>query len=238
MFALPLIYTMEMWWLGYDMPTLTAIAWLGLTFVFAAGLNQLSGYREAHGLAADLGDATVALALGLCIAAAVLAALGEIDGDTSAIVAVRQVIWLAMPVSIGISLSRSLLSAEQDEDDPAEISLAQRIGVAAAGAVLLGMSAAPTEEIRMIASRIAWPHLLGMSLLTALLTWAAVSSGGKPRGVGEIVLVSAIGLATASVLVLALGFLRGGDGPTHLLAVTVTLGVPATLGAALGRLVL
>lgn len=236
MFALPLIYTMEMWWLGYTMSTPAVLGWVAISFAFATGLNQISGYRAAHGLVADLGDATVALALGLVAGAAVLAALGEIDADSAPAVALRQILLLAIPVSVGISLSRSLLPAPADHGQ-AEPHLGSRIAVAVAGAILLGLSAAPTEEIWMIATRISWPHLLAISGMTAALSWAAVHSG-RTHGRGEVAIDLAIGLVTAAGLLAALGYAGGNEAPGHLLAAIVTLGLPTTLGAAVGRLVL
>lgn len=252
LFAMPMIYTMEMWWLGYDTPTGEAASYLFATGVLAFGLNALSGYREAHGVLVDAGDALISVALGILVSVVLLAAIGEIDVGNSMLVGFRQTLLLAIPVSVGVSISRAQLGNGNDDGDdlvraPSGRILLHRLGIAAAGALLLGMSAAPTEEIRMIASRIEWPHLLALSALSLGLTWATVFvaefpeqasrvSGRSPWG--ETVLVYAIGLGVSAGLMTAFGYLRGDGSAAEGLAVVITLGLPTTLGAAIARLTL
>ncbi len=249
-FALPMIYTMEMWWVGYDLETLRVVAYLGIALAFLFGLNALSGFREDNTLAIDLGDAVVSLAMGLVVSAVMLATLGELTGDTSLVVALRQIMVLAIPVSFGVSLSRSQLTPKEEEPEVSEApghALTHRLGVTVAGGMLIGMSAAPTEEIRMIASRVAWPHLLGMTAVALALTWAILFIAAFPRQHvrrrhrsrwGEVLLVHAIGLVLSALMLGAFGFLGGEGSVSELLAVIVTLGMPTTIGAAAGRLIL
>lgn len=251
-FAMPMIYTMEMWWLGYDTPTWRAALFLLGTGILSFGLNALSGYRKAHGVFVDAGDALISVALGIVVSAVVLAAIGELNLGNSTLVVLRQTILLASPVSIGISLSRVQLGDDDgpDSDDdsaPSGRTLLHRTGIAVAGALLLGMSAAPTEELRMIASRIEWPHLLALSALSLCLTWATVFVADFPEQDervkgrspwGETVLVHGLGLGVSALLVAALGYLRGNGSAAEALAVVITLGLPTTLGAAVARLTL
>lgn len=250
-FAMPMIYTMEMWWLGYAMPTLQAAGFLAGTFVLGFGLNALSGYREAHGALTDAGDALISVALGILVSVVLLVTIGEVDLDSSPIVVLRQTILLAIPVSIGVSLSRAQLGERDADKDaagaPTSRTLLHRFGIAVAGALLLGMSAAPTEEIRMIASRIAWPHLLALTSLSIGLTWATVFVAEFPdqharvfgrSQWGETLFVHAIGLAVSALLMSTFGYLRGEGSASEALSVVVTLGLPTTLGAAVARLML
>jgi putative integral membrane protein (TIGR02587 family) len=249
LFALPLIYTMEMWWIGYDIPTLRVVAYLGVALAFLFGLNALSGFREEDTFATDLGDAVVSLAIGIVVSAVMLLTLGELSPDTSRVVALRQIIVLAIPVSLGVSVSRAQLSAKDEPpDDPGPVhALSHRLGVTVAGGMLLGMSAAPTEEIRMIASRVAWPHLLGMTAVSLAVTWAVLFVAAFPRQHvrrlhqnrgGEVMLVHAIGLSLSALMLGAFGFLGGEGSVPEMLAIIVTLAMPTTIGAAAGRLIL
>lgn len=249
-FALPMIYTMEMWWIGYDIATVRVVAYLGVALAFLFGLNALSGFREENTIAADLGDAVVSLAVGIVVSAVMLLALGELSTDTSLVVALRQIVVLTIPVSLGVSLSRSQFSPKGDEPEDAGgpgHALSHRLGVTVAGGILIGMSAAPTEEIRMIATRVAWPHLLGMTAVSLALTWAILFVAAFPRQHvrrrhqnrrGEVMLVHAIGLLLSALMLGAFGFLGGEGSVTEALAVIVTLGMPTTIGAAAGRLIL
>jgi putative integral membrane protein (TIGR02587 family) len=252
LFAMPMIYTMEMWWLGYGTHTAQAASYLVATGVLAFGLNALAGYRKAHGRVADTGDALISIALGILVSAVLLAAIGEFDIGNSALVCLKQTILLAIPVSIGVSISRVQLGGATDDDEvddgaPTGRVLLHRLGIAVAGALLLGMSAAPTEEIRMIASRIEWPHLLALGALSLGLTWATVFVAELPEQPdrvtgrspwGDTVLTYALGLATAAVLMSGFGYLRGQGSAPESLAIVITLGLPTTLGAAIARLTL
>ncbi len=251
LFAMPMIYTMEMWWLGYDTPTWQAALFLLATGGLSFGLNALAGYRREHGPFVDAADALISVALGIVVSAIVLGAIGELNVGNSLRVVLRQILLLAIPVSIGVSISRVQLGGsgdgDGDGDAPSAHTLFHRFGIAVAGALLLGMSAAPTEEIRMIASRVEWQHLFAMSTLSLCLTWASVfvadfpeqderTEGRSPWG--ETVLVHALGLGVAAFLVSALGYLRGDGSAPEAMAVVVTLGLPTTLGAAIARLAL
>lgn len=248
LFALPLIFTMEMWWIGYSLPTGRVVAHVCIALVFLFGLNALSGFRDDHGFVADAGDAIVSLALGVAISAVTLVALAEIGGDTSLLIGLRQVLILALPVSVGVSLARSQLA--HTDDDPVEGDphrLEHRLGVTVAGGLLLGMSAAPTEEIRMIASRVDGLHLLAITVLSLALAGGTLFVAGFPRqGVrlrhrsrwGEVMLVHAVGLVLSAVMLGAFGFLGGDTSLPEAVAAVVTLALPTTVGAAAGRLVL
>ena len=70
LFALPILMTMEMWWLGTTLESWRVAALLSFAVPLLIVLSYYIGFRESFSFAEDAADAFVALAVGFVAAAA------------------------------------------------------------------------------------------------------------------------------------------------------------------------
>src|SRR5688500_4456057 len=75
-FGLPMLMTMEMWWLGSTMDPLRLALLVLLAIPLLVGLSHVSGFEETFGVVDDTADAFVACVVGFIVAAGVLALFG------------------------------------------------------------------------------------------------------------------------------------------------------------------
>lgn len=122
-------------------------------------------------------------------------------------------------------------------------------GATAAGAAVFALNIAPTEEVIMIATRLPYWQVVVMLFATLVLGYVILFASGFEEHqvfvpcvfqhpVAETVVVGAISLAVAACLLFLLGQRELMGHPTTFLASVVTLGLPATVGGAAGRLIL
>ena len=123
LFGIPLLYTMEMWWLGLHLAEWTLLLMLVLAFATNLGLAHFAGFKRAgHTFGRTLEQATDAVAIGAVAAAVVLLVLDRIGpGDPLASV-VGQVIVQAVPLSIGASVANAVFAGRGRgrQGDPGE----------------------------------------------------------------------------------------------------------------------
>jgi uncharacterized membrane protein len=124
-----------------------------------------------------------------------------------------------------------------------------QLTIAVCGAVLFANNVAPTEEIVIIASETASERLLCLAFLSMLMgalilfysdftsTQRLSQTSGIKTLVFGIVVTYAIALLTSAAILWFYGRFDG-MAPIISLAEMVVLGLPATLGAAAGRLLL
>lgn len=267
LFSVPIIYTMEMWWLGYGTDLAKIAALLLFSFALNVGLNMVSGFREGEDLVECITDAVEAFALGIIVAATMLYLLGEIDVGAAWPIVARQVVVLAIPISIGVSMARSLLGEQgADEaqtdagseagasDKPASGGLredAKDLALTAFGGVFLGLSVAPTEEILIIATHSQLLQTLGTVGLALVLSYLTlfearfVGQAQRLRSEGmfqdpwqETVLTYAVSLVISTGLLWFLGFLNTPMAWDEILSMIVVLALPVSMGGAAARLIL
>ncbi|HEV2129601.1 MAG TPA: DUF2391 family protein, partial [Longimicrobiaceae bacterium] len=63
-FSLPMLMTMEMWWLGFYMDRFRLALFMSLIIPLLVGLSYYAGFEETFSLKNDLVDAFVAYAVG------------------------------------------------------------------------------------------------------------------------------------------------------------------------------
>jgi putative integral membrane protein (TIGR02587 family) len=136
-------------------------------------------------------------------------------------------------------------------DDPERLQLRQDLTDLAAtvgGATLFAYNVAPTEEIVVISSRISeWGHLavLGVSLVLGYMILFAAGfqkrrvyvPGPFQSPIAETVMAYAVSLAVSLLLLHLVGVPEATSNASTAVASTVTLGLPAVVGAAAGRLI-
>lgn len=249
-FALPLLYTQEVWQLGAAMLPGQLLAGLAGTFLLLLGYNRYAGLRKDAGWAEVLIDSVEELGLGFLVAAVVLTLLGQISLDMRPNAVVGAVLLEGLLAAIGVSVGTAQLGDPGDDrgagDSRGDDGLAGRLALGACGATLIAANVAPTEEIAVIAGAAGGWRLLGMAclalLLAALIVFYSDFAGSGPRPGGAAIVRETVGTYAVALLVSAalLWFFNrlGGQDLAVVVARVVVLSVPAALGASAGRLLL
>jgi putative integral membrane protein (TIGR02587 family) len=261
LFSLPLLYTMEMWWLGFLVEPEALLAYVGLTLVLLLGYNRYAGMRRDASWAEVGIDSIEEMGIGLLLAAGVLYLLGRITADMPLAEVMGKIIVESMTVAVGISIGTAQLGGEskdtgasdamhpgKKEDSKHPDPLAQLV-LAFCGAVLFAANVAPTEEIVLISIETPTWKLLGLAALSfvigtmILFHSGFVGSRHYVRSDGLLWIVGGGMMSYAAALLassLMLWFFRGFEGvPLSVAAAqVVVLAFPATLGASAGRLLI
>lgn len=260
LFGVPLLYTMEVWWTGTLTPSWALLLLAVLLFVPVLVMNKTEGFRATKDVrwrdAAK--DSVEAVALALVVTFTVLVLIREITPDTPIGAGLGKVLYEAVPFCLGIGVARHLLGGsradDDDEDDaatepdePMVSGTVADLGATVVGAVFVSLSIAPTDEVPMIAGALTPPWVLAMMAASLLVSYAIVFVAGFSRQdqrreqeglfqhpVTETVACYLVALATALVLLWI--FQRDLQAGPNLLTQTITLGLPAAVGGAAGRL--
>jgi putative integral membrane protein (TIGR02587 family) len=255
LFSLPLIYTMEVWWAGFlARPS-------HLLLYFFAGFSLLFAYNRYSGLRQDASWGEVAfeaveeMGIGLLLATLLLWLLGQVHAGTTPSEALGKVVVEGVTAAIGVSVGSAQLGGEQERQGMSggqeRIGLPGQIALAACGAVLFASNVAPTEEIVVIAVEASPWKLLALALLslalTALILFFSDFRGSSRAGfparrwpssvLSRIALYYSVALVASALILWFFGRFDGAS-PAICLAQTVVLGLAASLGAAVGRLLL
>ncbi len=258
LFSLPLLYTMEVWWIGFIAHPHRLTALLGFTFVLLLGYNRFAGLRHDADWIEVAIDSVEELGLGLVTSTAVLYLLGRIGAGMSSAEVLGQIVAEAAVVAIGFSVGTAQLNAssaddsgEGDEPRPSGRSprFVRELVIAFCGAVLFAANVAPTEEIVVIAVEIDLFRLAGLALVSVAVGSTILYFTNFKRAdallhresPSSIVLGStvtyAVGLIASAIILWFFGRFDGVSADVAARQVVV-LAFPATLGASAGRLLL
>ncbi|MEX2333803.1 MAG: TIGR02587 family membrane protein [Pseudohongiella sp.] len=248
-FSLPLMMTMEMWWLGFYIDPLRLLCLLLLSFPLLVGVSSVIGFTDSRALVDNVIDVFVAYAFGFLVSGLTLFLFNTLNVDQAAGISFSTIMLQTIPASLGALLGRSELgSGEHDRTD--EKGRGDELVVLAVGALFLALNVAPTEEIPMIAYQMSPWHLLGLFIITVLVMHVFViagsySEGKRSEGVtgtvtGYVYYTCLALLVGVSISVLMLWIFGRSDGLsfTALLANTLVLLFPAGIGAAAARLII
>lgn len=260
LFGVPLLYTMEVWWIGSHTEPGQMLAVVATSSVPVFLLNVTSGFRKRSSvrLRDAVADTVETVAIGIVVTAAVLAMLREITFDTPPIEALGKVLYEAMPFCLGVALATNLLHGGRtdtgDKDDAASSSddeglhaTIADLGATAIGATFICLSIAATDEIPMLASAMSPAWLLVVVAASLAASYAVVFVAGFSKqdqrhaheGVfqrpgSETIACYLLSLLISAVL---LWFFQRGLQPwSDGLARVIVLGFAATIGGAAGRL--
>lgn len=251
-FSLPLLMTMEMWWLGFSMEPLRLAILMVLMLPVLVVLDHYSGFEQTSTWGQDVLDALVAYAVGYAAAAAVLLLFGVVGFATPPREALGAVALQAVPGSFGAVLASSQLGGAGEEEERRQ----RRAGYPAevffmlAGALFLAFNVAPTEEMVLISYKMTPLHALLLAAASLAMMHAfvyAVEFRGaprRPRGAspwGTFLRFTVVGYAVAlgaSAYVLWTFGRFEGEALASVAMQAIVLGFPAALGAAGARLIL
>lgn len=254
-FSLPLLYTMEVWWAGFIARPERLLSYLAFIFLLLLGYNRYAGMRHDAGWIEVAIDSIEELGLGIVTSALLLYLLGRIGFDTTFDEALGQIVVEAGIVAIGFSVGTAQLGADDEDDsgafgkDQRQIHFGGQLVITLCGAVLFAANVAPTEEIVQIAVETAPERLLGVAVLSLLISalvlyFTNFTRAGRYspietplQAVAGTVITYAVALVASATI---LWFFGRFDGEALEICVsqTIVLGLPATLGASAGRLLL
>lgn len=256
MFAMPLLFTMEVWWAGFILHPLRILCYVVATFIVLLFYNRFAGLRKDASFAEVAIDSVEEMGLGILVSTLILWLSGRIEANMTVYEISGKILMEAMTVAIGVSVGTAQLGAAGDGDEGIsgeEGCRAQgylpQVAVAMCGAVLFAANICPTDEIEVIAMEISPIKLLSLAMfslfLASLILHFSKFTGARIHAATDTTLLKFRGLVTTYAVALAasassLWFFGKFDGqPFHIiLAQTVVLGVPAVLGASAGRLLL
>ena len=192
LFGTPLLYTMEVWWIGSFVEPVWMLGAIASSFVVVFLVNRTAGFRKSSGIRlADAAMETVeAIAIGILCTLLLLILLQEITPQVPLDEALGKVIFEAIPFTLGVALANQFLSGGEPDASQTDSQPAQKtgqpnqpdelngtlsdIGGTLLGAVIVAFSIAPTDEVAMIASAVSAPWLLGFIAISLLISYAVV----------------------------------------------------------------
>ena len=255
--GLPLLFTMEMWFHSFLLPSWKIVVLLAVSFVVVIGYSAVSGFRRERGWTELLVDSLETMGIAVIVSTVAMLLLGRIGPDVGLRDAIGKVALEAIPVAFGVSLASSQLAAAGDEDedetgstagDGAGVGPFGRLMVAAGGALLFALNVAPTEEPVLLGVEAPWWLLLLVAAATLAMTLAIVFyadfRGGRaadhPDGplsgpMMETVAAYAVSLVVSLLLLWSFGRTDGASFAA-IAGMTIMLAVLASFGAAAGRL--
>jgi putative integral membrane protein (TIGR02587 family) len=250
-FALPILMTMEMWYLGFTMERHRLLLLVLLLLPTLVLLSYHAGFEPTFSWRDDVVDAVVAYGIGFITSAAVLWLLGIVTGSTAWPNALGQITVQTVPASIGAMLARSLLTGEHADNDarPAR-TYGGTLFIMGVGALFLAFSVAPTDEVMVISLRllptstillVAASLLLMHAFVYAVEFRGQVARAEHTTALGEFVRHTLAGYGLALVISAYVLWTFGRADGLHgaaLVRASVVLGFPAAIGAAAARLIL
>ncbi|MBM0741434.1 TIGR02587 family membrane protein [Phormidium sp. CLA17] len=261
LFGIPLLYTMEVWWIGSSAHMFRLLVALLLTFAIVFMLNRTAGFRQTSDIyAIDAAmDSVEAMAIGLVCTASMLILIQEITSQTPLNEALGKLIYESTPFTLGVALANQFLSGQEENEAQKSDSLASDqntfnatfsdIGGTLIGAIIIAFNIAPTDEIPMITAAVNGLWLVAIMAASLLVSYMIVFAAGftnqqkrhQQEGIfqnpySETLISYLVSLLAACMMLVFFDKLRWQD-PWHLwLSYSIILGLPATIGGAAGRL--
>lgn len=252
-FALPLLMTMEMWMLGLAIQPLRLALFVLLNLLVLVILSRFGGFEPTSTVGEDVLDAFGAYAVGIVVSALVLVLFALIGPHMSRVELAGMIAVQAIPASFGAMLARKQFadgeSDKADEQKERSAGYAGQLFLMLAGALFLAFNVAPTEEIILIGFKMSAWHSLGLIAASLLvlhgLVYAVGFPGQKvaPEGyrtarlfLGFTCPGYAVALLASFYILWTFGRVDGAALET-VLGSMVVLGFPASVGAAIARLV-
>ena len=255
-FVLPMLLTMEMWWLGFYLNRWHLILLMILNIPLLIGLSHYSGFEATFELKEDALDAFVAYAVAFVTASIVLILIGAVNNGMALDEVIGKITIQTIPGSIGALLAQSQFGGSNEVEDSEETETGNHPGylgtmfLMVIGALVLGLNVAPTEEVILIAFQITKWHAVILAVLSIAAMHAFVYvvrfQGQEPvleeTPTGSTFLRFTI-VGYVLVLLVSLYLLwtfeRTISTPLDRIVVMgIVLGFPGSIGAAAARLIL
>lgn len=201
-FAVPLLYTMEMWEIGVTAALWQLLLFLGVALAMNLGLarSRSGGFKEETDWFATIEQAVDTIAVGIIGGGLVLLVLNQIALDDPPESILGRVLAQAVPLSIGAALASAIFGprgnrsrggdeeASGDEDKnkhktpSAWRAFLSDAGATSLGAIFLAFSIAPTDEVSLLAVELTPKHQIALVGLSLLLSYMIVFVSGFSSG--------------------------------------------------------
>ncbi len=256
LFALPMLMTMEMWFLGLYVNSWRLLLLCILNLPLLLLLARRIGFENINSWSQALRDAITAYGLGIAVSAGVLLLFGILNDQLTASNIVAKVALQSVPASIGALLGRSQLGQYSDAEDEEEGEYSGETGylhelfMMVVGALFLNLNVAPTEEMILIAYKVTPYHILALCLLSIAImqgfVYALHFKGSHQLHEGQQWWQSFIRFTLPGyVIAIAISIYTlwtferlDHTSLSQIMNAAVILGVPASIGAASARLIL
>ncbi|MGL5944102.1 MAG: TIGR02587 family membrane protein [Waterburya sp.] len=266
LFAVPLLYTMEVWFIGSHVQPPILLSVLLSIFVIILLLNKIEGFRPkaSKNLREAIAESIETIAIGIVCTGLILVILRRIDFQTPLTETLGQIIFESVPFSLGVAFSRSLLSGDAEVDldqnnqkpsptaDKRQIiwrdTLADFIATIM-GAVFVSISIAPTDEVVMLAASSSPIELIILMAASLYISYGIVFAAKftnyrkrrQQQGIfqspqSETITSYLISLVAGMVMLWFFQQLTFDDPWFIWLRYGIILGFPASIGGAAGRL--
>ena len=261
LFGIPMLYTMEVWWIGSIISPPLMLVVIAVTYTVVFLLNCTAGFRKIKGIQAvdALRDSVEAISLGAVCATVVLTLLREISFSVPLDEALGKVLFESLPFTLGVTLANQFLSGSQDQSGNQEKGDRQPkseinatfsdIGATLIGATAIALNIAPTDEVAMLASALSAEWMLAIIAASLVISYGIVfqsdfanqpkrmqQQGIFQRPTSETLASYLVSLMAAAFMLWFFQQLSLSDPWTMWLQYTLVLGFPATIGGAAGRL--
>jgi putative integral membrane protein (TIGR02587 family) len=248
-FAFPLVMTMEMWWIGFSITPLRLMIFLLLGLGVLGGLAYYSGFEPAGGVSDAVLDGFTAYGVGFIGLGLLLWLLGMLTGDMGWRGSIGMIAIQAIPAGMGAVAARKQFGGGKSQGREDRAGYPAQLFLMVAGALFTAFNVAPTEEMILITYQMTAAQVLGLAVISMLLLHLLVYTVGfagqerwsEGSGFWSVFLhYTVVGYALALLVSLwsLWTFGRTGGASLPLVAMmTVVLGFPAALGAAIARLV-
>ena len=264
--GVPVVFTVDSWWLGEQNGPLDSLVMLAFAYVLTLAAVHWIGFHRGkrHGWQFFV-DALEALALGVVALFIVFGALGQLGDGQAPSVALGRIAIAVAPISLGIAVANHLFAGNDTRINPVDgnagsrkhasldrgwVLTARELGASLAGAMFVCLAIVPGDELNDIATAVPFrnlPLVIALSLLVSyVVVFAADFSGERRRRsssgplqhpVLETSSAYVAAVAAALVALLVFGHVDAATPPLLIYTKTVLLGFPAAVGAAAGRLV-
>lgn len=253
LFSLPMLLTMELWWLGFYAYRWRLVLLLVLMVPVLIGLAHYTGMRGKTNFRQDCIDGMTAYGIGTVTAAASLAVLGLISPEMPPREIVGKIMIQAPTSAFGAVLARSQLGGGDSKNKQRrkqQSGYAAEMFFVAVGAFYLGSTVAATQEMILIAYKMTAWHglallLLEVSVIHAFL-YAMKFSGSEevPRDTPSWSVFVRFTMPGYCVAILVGAYVLWTFGrfesfdPHWIWMYSLVLGLPCAVGGAAGRLIL
>ena len=251
LFSLPILMTMEMWWLGFYLDPPRLLQFLFVNFIILVGLSRVSGFEATGGWWDDVMDAFAAYAVAAIWSAFILWLLGIVEPDMPASEIIGKIAIESVPASFGAMLGGKQFGEGQSAGAEKERKTYWgQLFLMVTGAMFVAFSVAPTEEMILISFRMTPLLSIGLVVLSLMLLHGFVYTIGlkgheKPPGPTSFWSIflrfSVVGYAIAAIVSLYLLWTFGRveqTSPTQIAGMVAVLAFPGAIGAAFARLVI
>lgn len=253
-FSLPLLFTMEMWWRGFTAPPSYLLAGIGITYILLLGYNRYAGMRRDSTWWEVGRDSFEELGLAIIVSFLVLWLLNRINFDMPTYEIVGKIVIESMIVAIGVSVGTAQLGSSGDKENQGKSNekkggnyeALHYITLSTCGAVLFASAVSPTMEIQKLAVSSGKVNILIMVFISLALSMVIlffsnfIGTLGKRPPVSKMAYELVVSYSVAILVSLGMIWFFGRmESSLALVASEVAvLGIPASIGASAGRLLI